>query len=303
MKKLLLVLLSAFALTAQAKENITIIYGWSPSDVAANFHRTLAEEANKQQDKYTFIFDTKPGAGAAIAAQYVAKTPNTILASSSAFWIRPQFFPNESHRIEDFRQLMPQCDAPLGVFAKKYKSWNDVPANRPLTVAVSGLGITTHLVATEVAKKYPGMTVVPFKSTTDSILSVLSGTTDFAVAFMGDGDQYVNSRDEKSKLYNLGITGDRADGKVPTLVSQGFPKVVSQMNAPAHLVVPTTMSESKFKEIRSILVTAGRSKSVRDAFAVDHCQPLNQMEDDRIQPWFNKQNSVWKNIASGISLK
>jgi tripartite-type tricarboxylate transporter receptor subunit TctC len=303
MKKLLAVLLLVFALTTHARETVTIIYGWSPSDLAANFHRTLANEATKQQNKYTFIFDTKPGAGAAIAAQHVAKTPNTILATSSAFWIRPQFFPNESHRVEDFRELMPQCDAPLGVFAKRYSNWKDVPTDKPLTVAVSGLGITTHLVATEVAKKYPNMTVIPFKSTTESIISVLAGTTDFAIAFMGDGDQYVSSKEEQNKLYNLGTTGSTPDGKVPTLVSEGFPKILSQMNAPAHLVVSTAMPESKFNEIRAILVKAGRAESVRQAFAADHCQPLNQMEDDRIQPWFNKQHAVWKNITSGITLK
>ena len=51
MKKILVAFLTLFALSAQAKETITIIYGWSPADVAANFSRTIANEANKIQDK------------------------------------------------------------------------------------------------------------------------------------------------------------------------------------------------------------------------------------------------------------
>ena len=47
MKKILAILLSTFALLAQARETVTIVYAWSASDVAANFSRTLAEEANK----------------------------------------------------------------------------------------------------------------------------------------------------------------------------------------------------------------------------------------------------------------
>jgi tripartite-type tricarboxylate transporter receptor subunit TctC len=304
MRKILAILASAFCISASATETVTIVYGWSPSDVAANFHRTLVNEANKIQSKYNFVFDTKPGAGASIAANYVGAHPeNSILATSSAFFIRPNFFPNESYDVSKFKELMPQCDAPLEVVSKRYHSWSEVPTDKPLTIAVSGLGITTHLVATEVAKKYPNMRVIPFKSTTDSVLSTISGVTDFSVNFMGDGEQYVNSKNEQDRVYALGITGTKADGKVPTFVSQGFPKTLESMNAPAHLVVSTSVPDAKYKEWREILVRAGRSKSVHDAFAVDHCVSLNQMSDDAIQPWFYKANNTWKTIASGISLK
>ena len=303
MKKILAILLSTFALPAQARETVTIVYAWSASDVAANFSRTLAEEANKIQNKYTFIFDTKPGAGAAIATVYVANTPNTILATSSALWIRPNFFPNESYDVSQYRELIPNCDAPLVIVSKKYQTWKAVPADQPLTIAVSGLGITTHLVATQVAKKYPNMIVVPFKSTTDATLSVLGGVTDFGVAFIGDIDQYVNANSSKNQLYALGITGDQADGKISTLISLGFPQILSQMNAPSHLVIPNTVSDAKSKEWHSILMQAGRSPAVLTAYATDHCRPLNQMSEDKLQPWFHKNNSIWKEITSGITLK
>ena len=55
MKKLLAVFLSTLAFAASAKENITIFYAWGPGDSVANYHRTLAMEANKIQDKFNFI--------------------------------------------------------------------------------------------------------------------------------------------------------------------------------------------------------------------------------------------------------
>jgi tripartite-type tricarboxylate transporter receptor subunit TctC len=304
MKKILTVLLSAFAISAlaQSPQNITIYYGWSAADTAANFNRTLAAAANKDQKKYNFIFDVKPGAGAAIAAMYVERNPNTILATSSAFWIRPNFFPKESHQVDNFREMLPQCDSPLTIVSKKYKSFKEVPTDKPLTVGVSGLGITTHLVATEVVKKYPNMTVIPFKSTTDALISVLGGQTDFSVNFVGDSEQYLKDTG-LGRVYMLGVTGDRPVLSTPTFVSQGFDKITSYMNAPSHLVVPNNMPEAQFKEVRAILMKAGRDPAVLDSYKTDHCSSLNQMPDDQIQPWFNAQNARWKKITSTISLK
>ena len=50
MKKLLIALLF-LATMAQAKETVTIIYGFSPADTQANYSRSLVEEANRIQDK------------------------------------------------------------------------------------------------------------------------------------------------------------------------------------------------------------------------------------------------------------
>ena len=299
MKKLLSLILSVFMSVAIAAENVTIVYGWSPSDPAANYHRTLVAEANRIQDKYNFVFDTRPGAGASIAARYVLNTPNTILATSSAFFIRPNFFPNESHDVANYRELMPQCEPPIHVASKKYQSWRDVPTDKPLSIGVSGLGTTTHMVAVEIAKRYPNMTIIPFKSTTEAIVGVLSDVTDFSVNFNGDDEQYATT----GKLYVLGTTGAALNGKIPTLISNGFPKILGSMTAPAHLVVSNTVSDDKFREWREILVRAGRAEEVRAAFAVDHCAPLNQMPEDQLTHWFDRQNAIWKQITAGISLK
>ena len=303
MKKFIAILFVALTIgTAQAKEIVTIIYAFSPADTMANYSRTLADEANKLQDKYTFIFDTKAGAGNAIAAQYVARTPNTILATSSAFFVRPNFYPNESYDINNYRELMPQCDAPLGVASTKYKSWKDVPKDQRLTIGVSGLGVTTHLTATQVAVKYPNLAIVPFKSTNDSILSMVGGFTDIHVGFLGESETW-GADTSKNKVYVLGTTGDKIINKHPTLVSQGFPTMLGRMNAPHHLVIPNSVPEAKSKEWRDILVRAAKTKSVRGSYAVDHCDPLSDMDDDRIQPWFHAQAATWKKLSSGVKLE
>lgn len=303
MKNLLLsIILSLTATVASAKETVTIVYSWTPADTAANFHRTLAEEANKIQNKYRFVFDAKPGAGGSIAANHVATTPNTILATASAFFIRPNFFPNESHDLNAFRELMPQCAAPALISSTKYKSWSEVPTDRPLTIGVSGMGTTTHLIATQVAKRYPNMTVIPFKSTSEALVSVLGGNTDFAVNFIGDSEQYAKANSPK-RVYMLGITGDKTVAGVAPMITQGFPKTLSRMNIPAQLVVPRTLTDVKFNEWREILVQAGRSKPVQEAFAKDYCESLNQMPTDQIQGYYHMQTVEWQKLSNGVSLK
>lgn len=299
MKKLLTAFIAALALCASARENITIYYSWTAADTAANFHRVLADEANKIQNKYNFVFDVKPGAGGSIAANHVLSQPNTILATASAFFIRPNFFPNESHDITKFQELFPQCSAPAVITSKKYKTWADVPTDRPVSIGMSGMGTTTHLIAAQIAKKYPNLTIVPFKSTSEAILSVLSDSTDMAVNFMGDSAQYA----EAGKINVLGATGSKTIAGVRPLSSQGFVKDLDVMDVPAQLLVPTTFPETKAREIRAIFVQAGRSQAVLDSYKPDFCQSNNQMADSEIQPWYAKQTADWRRLTQGVSLK
>lgn len=307
MKKIVAILLSAlavsFSASANTKENVTILYSWNAGDVAANFHRTLANEANKLQNKYNFVFDVKPGAGGSVAASYILSSPtqNLILANSSAFFIRPNFFPvAESHDLTKFKSMFPQCTAPIAVSSSKYKTWAEIPVNAPLTIGVSGLGVTTHLVATQVAKKYPNMIVVPFKSTTEASAATVGGQTDFAVNFIGDAKQFSEG---KHKLYVLGITGPKTVNGIKPLAQQGFNKDLELMNTPAQLMVPVTVNDAKFKEWREIFLKAGRSQAVMDSYKGDFCESNNQMTDAEIVQYYKTQTENWKRLSQGISLK
>ena len=159
--------LFAVAFSVVAKETVTIIYSFTSADGRTNYVRTIIEEANQLQNKYNFIFDAKPGAGGSLAANHVKNTPNTILSTSSAFFVRPNLFPNESYDLSTFKEIYLQCSAPMAITAMKYQTWADVPKDRPLTIGVSGLGTTTHLFATQIQAQYPKLQVIPFKSTSE----------------------------------------------------------------------------------------------------------------------------------------
>ena len=220
MKQIIGILALFFAANVYAKENIVITYAWGPGDSVANYHRTIANEANKVQNKYNFIFDTKPGAGGAIASNHVLNTANTILAHSTAFYVSPAVYPNESYDLSQFKSQYVHCMAPMAVTSSRYKTWRDVPANAQVSVGISGLGVTTHLAAAQLQQKYPNMAIIPFKSTNDSMLSMVGGQTDFHIGFISEAEQWSKENSNSGKTVNvLGITGTRAINGYRTLAS------------------------------------------------------------------------------------
>ena len=294
--KTLFALLLFFAATVSAKENVTIVYSWTAADGPANYSRAIIEEANLLQNKYTFVFDTKPGAGGSLAANYVKNTPNTILATASAFFVRPNFFPNESYDLSAFKEIYLQCTAPMVITATKYRTWADVPKDRPLTIGVSGLGTTTQLFATQIQAQYPRLTVIPFKSTSESLVSVASGNTDLHVAFLGEVDAW---RDRGLQV--LGISGSTPVRGFPTLASQGFGRTVANIGVPFHLVVPANTPDTKFKEWRDILIRAGQTVTVKETYKLDACMP-HELKDDELLPWYHAQVLKWQQLSQGIKL-
>lgn len=293
---------AAFSSLAMASENITIFYAWGPGDSVANYHRTLAAEANKIQNKYNFIFDTKPGAGGAIASNHVLATPNSVLAHSTAFFVRPNVYPNESYDLTQFKEQYVHCMAPMAVTSTKYKTWSDVPAGANVSVGISGLGVTTHLAALQLQKKYPNMNIIPFKSTTDSMLSMVSGQTDFHIGFISEAEQWSkeNSKADR-KVSVLGITGTKVVNGYTPLVRQGFDQSFADMNVGHHLLVPGKTDSAKHKEFYEIFAKAAQAKSVRDAYAVDYCEPQS-VPYTGLDKFFEFHTGYWKRLSTGIKI-
>jgi tripartite-type tricarboxylate transporter receptor subunit TctC len=299
MKKLLTtILLAGASLMAQAQEKITILYAFSPSDTTGNYSRILSAEANKLQNKYTFVYDAKPGAGGTIATNEALNKPNTILHHSTAFFVRPNIFPKESWDLGLFREQFVYCVAPMVVAGSTVTNWKEVAEKKSVTIGISGLGVTTHLMAVQLQKKYPNLVIIPFKSTTDAMLSMFSKQTDLAIGFPGEVRQWVDTK----KVSVLGITGPKSEPDFPSLVSQGQDAVFSQMRVGQHFVVPKTWPESKSEEIYEILMKAYKSPVLQEAFKEDLCaaQPTAYKDLDK---FYNFHSEYWRKLSAGIKVE
>jgi len=302
MKKLMAILLATFTMTAMAREPITLAYSWTAADAAANFYRALADEANQSQNQYTFIFEAKPGAGGTIAANYTTSNPNgTVWLNGSAGFIRPNLFPSESHKMEDFQLAMPMCVQPALVISTKYKSFKEIPSDAKISIGMTGLGTTTHLITLQLAKNYPNLNIVPFKSTSEILISVLNGTLDLGIGFAGDSEQYTKPGAPRT-IYWLGQTGQGGIKGVELLAKQGFSQDLLNMSPSHQIFASTKMSSERRTQIRKILVEASRTSTVRNAMAVDNCVPNNQMANNKIDAWYNYQVAEWKRLSQGIKM-
>jgi len=300
MKKILMLLIGLLGINVgQARETVTIVYAFGAGDSIANYYRALVVEANRVQNKYVFVFDTKPGAGNALAARYVKNTPNTILGTSPAFFIRPALYPSESYNIEDFRSLLPQCESPIAVSSLKFQSWNDTIPNGKYTIGVSGLGVATHLVALQIQTKFPNMVIVPYRSTSDASLGLASGDIDFHVGFISQVESW-NRADRKITV--LGITGTNYSHGYPLLHTQGLPTILGEMDLATHMVAPKSMPNEKFLELRTILRQAENTISVREFYKFDKCVPLSGLLENQFDSWFQRQNQRYKKLAELVKL-
>jgi tripartite-type tricarboxylate transporter receptor subunit TctC len=303
MKKLMAILLATFSIAATAKETITLAYSWTAADAAANFYRALAQEANQMQNQYLFIFEAKPGAGGTIAAKFTESNPtNTLWLNSSAGYIRSNLFPADSQNMTDFRLIMPMCEAPVVIISNKYKNWKEVPRDKKITIGMTGMGTTTHLISLQLAKNFSNLDIIPFKSTSEILINVLNGTLDFGVGFFGDSEQYTQPTSPK-KIYWLGQTGRESTKGTELLSNQGFGRDLLDMSPTHQIFSSQKMSQERRQQLRNILVQASQSKLVRDAMMADNCISKSAMPADKIEPWFNFQMSEWKRLTQDVKIE
>lgn len=279
-----------------AQQTIVVVWPFGMGDTQAQYSRSLIDELNRRQKKYVFVLENRPGAGASIGARHVAATPNAILATSTAFFVRPNFYPEESHRVQDFRPLMTQCAAPMVIVSRKYRSWQDVEKHRSINIGISGLGATSHLMAMEIIKFYPNAVPVPYKGTREAGLDVVAGNIELSVAFLGEVEGYL----DRGELYALGISGRRSVRNIPIMENQGFAGIGQIVNMHS-LQVPRSMPAAQYNELRRLVMSAAQADSVQRAYATDHCEASDLNLDD-LERWFSQQISLWKRLSQGVQL-
>ena len=292
MRKIILALiLSVSSVFATAKQVVPIVWPFSAGSAQANFLRELIEESNKQQDKYQFVFENRPGAGGAVSANYVLNNNSfTLLGTTTAFFIRPLFFPNESYNIDSFAPVYIQCtDQPLVLVSTKFKSFEDLKNNKRLTVgAISGT--ITDVIVQQLARSLPGVTVdlIPYQGVLPSVNDVLGGQLDLAVGFVADVEQFVNL----GRLSVVGMTGTIDYAGHKTFNSQKVPGFTRLASSYSILANKNTNPETT-EEIHRIFNKAANSTRLKTFYERDLCKPSSlSFKETNVQ--FNNWQTYWK---------
>lgn len=290
-KKLLAIAVLLTSLAANAQEKITVQWAFSPGSTSANSVRVICDELNKMQNKYTFLFSSKPGAGGTVAANAVTASPeNTLVAMSSSFIVRPYFEKTEpTHNLDNFVPVLVQgIGTPLSIASSKYTKMAEVYANPKLTIGVSGVGSIGHLTANEITNVNKTAAIVNFKSNPEAATAAAGGHVDISVTFSSDVAPFV----EANKLAVLGRTG-------PGTQLKQIPDA-EKLAGNYAIFASTAMSADRFKELHQLLATVNASPAVVNSYKPDQLHPV-ALNIDQSRVWYANERAFWKKQVDKIS--
>ncbi len=295
MKKIF-ALLATLLITSSvfAQKVVPIIWPFSPASPQSNMIRTAIESANAQQNKYQFVFQSRPGAGGVVAANAAKESKElVILATSSSFYIRPLLY-KDSHNVDDFTMVAPLCNAqPLAIYSKKISSLTDIQ-NRHASIGVVPGSITTLLVRT-LKRENPEIKIieVPYKGTPESSADMLGGHIDGNVDFIGNTVAAKFGTDIKV----LGMTGVRSLNGYPTFKSLKI-KGLENLTVDYFFFVNKTVDNATRQELYKILTDALTEKPksfCEDDFGHIVKTPYNQLESVH-----QHNKALWEKLTAGI---
>ena len=296
MKKIFTIIaMLCIASSAFAQKVVPIIWPFSPSSSQANMIRSIIDSANTQQTKYQFVFQNRPGAGGAVAANATKEAKDlTILASTTSFYIRPLLY-KDSHSVDDFSIVSTFCNAqPLAIYSKKINRLSDAQV-RELSIGVVPGSITTLLLRTA-KRENPEMKLleVPYKGTPEASSDMLGGHIDGSVDFIGTT---VTSR-FGNDIKVLGITGKRNINGYTSFQSLKI-KGLENMTVDYYFFVNNTVDNSIRQELHKILTDAvtEKPKSIcEDDFGQFVKSPYSQTDSTH-----QSNKVVWEKLTAGIA--
>ena len=279
---------STFAL---ATETITILWAFNIGSNQATTIRLIIDELNKTQDKYTFVIDSKPGAGGTVAANAVEAKPNTTLVGmSSSFIIRPYFEKDSpTQNLDNFTPVLVQgTGSPMAIVSGKYTKLEHALANPNLTIGVSGIGSVSHLAANGILQLNKTATIVNFKSMIDAATATAGGHVDIAIGFDTDIAPFVDA----NKVDILGRTG-------PGTQLKQIPDA-DKLTANYAIFASTAMEQERFREIHQLMVAINTKTTVVASYKRDLVVPVT-FNLKQSHTWYTNERAFWKRQVDKIT--
>jgi tripartite-type tricarboxylate transporter receptor subunit TctC len=296
-KRLLLVSLMMFSATAMSAEKITLYWGFSPASNTANIYRTLVRELNKIQNKYDFVFETRPGGGGAVAANHILQNPNnTLLGGTSSFFVRSNFDKSTGYNTNSFKPIFVQSQgSPLALWSSRHKSLQDIKKTDEFTVSISGFGSHSNLMADILKETYPGVRIINYTGLTNANKDVLGKHIDFGWNWLSE----VLPQSEARFGYIVGITGTRNIGPYKTFTSQGI-KGFENTSTNTAIYASQNMPDDKVKEIHEFLQIANKSPEIILLYNKEHSVPA-ELNVSETRKWYADQAQFWAEQSAKLT--
>lgn len=234
----------AFAASAQAqtdfpKQPVHFIVGFAAGGGNDLFARVVVQKL-QENSGITTVIENKVGAGGRIAAEYAARaTPDgytVLVGATGQMSIASAIYPNLTyHPTKSFIPLNMIASFPLVLvvpFDHPVKNVKEMVAWAKANPDKSNYGTSSpaFTIASELLKLKTGMPAVaiPYKSSNESNLSVVSGQSLFTIS---DGPPVIPLVEGK-KIRALAVTGAARSPElpdVPSMAEMGYPEVNTQL--------------------------------------------------------------------------
>ena len=251
-----------------------------PADV---FARVLAQHLQESL-KQNFVVENRPGAGAIIGTDAVAKSaPDgyTLLVMSNTHTTNESLIPNRPYQLmRDFVPVSPINESDVmmvvnpGIGVKTLKEFIALAKSKPgqLNYASSGPGTPYHM-AGELFKAMSGTDIVhvPHKTSGDMRTSVLGGH----VQMMFDAITVLAPNVREGKVVALGTSGLKRNSvmpEIPTIAEAGVPGYESTiwLGVMAPAKTPKDVIDTLNAEIRKIMARP----DIKAAWAKQGANPM-----------------------------
>ncbi len=269
------------AATAQTfpEKPIHIIVPFSPAGSTSILARLLSQYMSPRYNNLPVIVENKPGAGAHLGAEFVAKAPPdgyTLLLGTIGVHAAHALYPKLTYDpAKDLQPVIVAVDLPLALVvnpsfpAKSVQEFLALAKAKPgeINFGSAGSGSSTHMTG-ELFKLMAGvnLTHIPYKGSMPAVQDVMGGQTQA----MFEQLPTILSQIQSGRLRPLGVTSKtRAPAlpNVPTIAESGVPgyestawftiatssrvpaPIVQKLNADLNAVLANPEVQAKLKDL------------------------------------------------------
>jgi tripartite-type tricarboxylate transporter receptor subunit TctC len=317
-----LVLISAWAGTALSPQvfaqtakwpskPIRIVVAFPPGGLTDAYARMYAEQLTASLGVSVMV-DNKPGAGAIIGIDAVAKAPadgyTLLMTTSGTVWQNRVLYSKLPYNLD--KDLTPIANFPSGplvvgvsdkVPAKNILEFIEFAKANPTAMGTYAPGSYPHMVADQINRNHGSRILsIHYKGESPMWVDVASGQLQVAI-----GSYQAFNTVAGRGVRPIGVTGAYRSPKlpdVPTLVEQGMKDPLVGLEGGLPLMAPSGTPEAVLKLLSSVVVAGAnteRAAKLRESFAIPN-KPKNLTETRR--DW-ERDVPVWVKLAVDLGIK
>ncbi len=290
---------------------IRIVVAFPPGGLTDAYARMYAEQLTAKFG-VAAVVDNKPGAGAIIGIDAVAKSPadgyTLLMTTSGTVWQNRVLYTKLPYNLD--KDLTPVAVFPSGplvvgvsekVPAKNMREFIEFAKTNTASMGTYAPGSYPHMVADQTNRAHgTKILAVHYRGESPMWIDVASGQTQIAI-----GSYQAFATVQSRGVRPIGVTGSYRSPKlpdVPTLVEQGIPGRLVSLEGGLPLMAPAGTPEAVLQALSRVVVEGAnteRAAKLRETFAIPN-KPKNLADTRR--EW-EETVPVWIKLAVDLGIK